>query len=55
MKSELRKRKIIEFLQAIRDNKMALTGSIILGIFILAAVFGSVFIPFSPLEFGEVD
>jgi len=55
MRSELRKRKIIEFLRAIRNNRMALVGSVTLMFFVLVAIFGPIFVPFSTLEFGEVS
>ncbi|NLT47125.1 MAG: ABC transporter permease [Clostridiales bacterium] len=40
---------------AVAKNKMALTGAVILTIFILVAIFGPVFVPFSTMEFGEVE
>lgn len=40
---------------AVVKNKMALTGAVILTIFILVAIFGPVFVPFSTMEFGEVE
>lgn len=55
MRRELRKRKIIEFIKVIRNNKMALIGSVTLLIFVLTAIFGPIFVPFSTLEFGEVS
>lgn len=55
MRSELRKRKILAFFPAIRSNRMALIGSVTLVLFILVAVFGPIFVPFSTLEFGEVS
>ena len=55
MRSELRKRKIMAFFKAVRSNKMALIGSVTLLFFILVAIFGPIFLPFSTLEFGEVE
>jgi len=55
MRSELRKRKIIEFFKAVRNNKMAFIGSVTLVFFVLVAIFGPIFLPFSTLEFGEVS
>ena len=52
---EFRFRKLKEFLHAVRNNKMALFGSVTLLLFLLVAVFGPLIIPFSTLEFGEVE
>lgn len=49
------RKKFREFLYAVRNNKMALTGSVILTFFILVAVFGPVLVPFSTMEFGETE
>jgi len=51
----LRKKRILKFLFAVRKNKMALTGAVVLAAFILIAIFGPVFMPFSTLDFGEVE
>lgn len=55
MKWSMRKKKIKQFFMAVAKNKMALTGAVILTIFILVAIFGPVFVPFSTMEFGEVE
>ena len=47
--------KLKEFGKAVRKNKWAMTGSIILLFFLLLAVFGPIIIPFSTMEFGEVE
>jgi peptide/nickel transport system permease protein len=52
---EFRYRKLKEFLCAVRNNKMALVGSLTLIFFLLVAVFGPILVPFSTLEFGEVE
>lgn len=51
---EFRFRKLKGFFHAVRGNKMALFGSLTLLFFLLAAVIGPVFVPFSTLEFGDV-
>ncbi len=55
MKWSMRKKKIKMFIMAIIKNKMALTGAVILTAFILVAIFGPIFMPFSTMEFGEVE
>lgn len=55
MRWNLRKKKFIEFCKAIVKNKMALVGTVTLLFFILVAVFGPIFVPFSTMEFGEVE
>ena len=52
---EFRFRKLKEFFHAVRNNKIALFGSLTLLLFLLAAIFGPIFIPFSTMEFGEVE
>lgn len=54
MKWTIRKKKIKAFFRAVAGNKMALTGAIILGSFILVAIFGPIIMPFSTMDFGEV-
>ena len=51
----LRKKRILKFFLAVRKNKMALTGAVVLAAFILIAIFGPIFMPFSTLDFGEVE
>ena len=51
----MRKRKLKEFAGSIRRNKMAMTGTIILSIFILVAIFGPIIVPFSTLDFGDAE
>lgn len=53
VKSAIRRQKIKELGSSIYHNKMAMTGTIILGIFILVAIFGPIIVPFSTLDFGE--
>lgn len=48
-------RKFEEFLRAVRNNRMALFGSLTLLFFLLAAAFGPFLVPFSTLEFGNVE
>lgn len=55
MKWELRKKKLKEFFTLLRKNKKGMTGCAILLFFTLAAIFGPLMIPFSPMEFGEVS
>lgn len=52
---EFRFRKLKEFFRAVKNNKIALFGSVTLLFFLLVAIFGPVFIPFSTMEFGEVE
>jgi peptide/nickel transport system permease protein len=47
--------KLKEFGKAIQKNKLAMTGSMILLFFIVTAILGPVLIPFSTMEFGEVQ
>jgi peptide/nickel transport system permease protein len=55
VKWSIRKKKIIQFCMAVIKNKMALTGAVILTAFLLVAIFGPIFMPFSTMEFGEVE
>lgn len=55
MKWRMRLKKLKEFGKAIVGNKMALTGAVILGIFIIVAIFGPILMPFSTMEFGNVE
>lgn len=55
MKWRMRFKKLKEFGKAIVGNKMALTGAVILGIFIIVAIFGPILMPFSTMEFGNVE
>lgn len=52
VKMELRKRKFKEFTHQVRANKMAFSGSVTLGFFILVALFGPIVVPFNVMEFG---
>jgi peptide/nickel transport system permease protein len=47
--------KLKDFSKAILKNKLALTGTIILLFFIVVATFGPIIMPFSTMEFGEVE
>jgi len=51
----LRFKKLKEFGRAVQKNKLAMTGTIILLFFILVAILGPLFIPFSTMQFGEVE
>lgn len=55
MKRNMQQDKLFEFGKAVVRNKMALTGTITLLFFIAAAVFGPLLVPFSTMEFGEVE
>ncbi|HPF19485.1 MAG: ABC transporter permease [Bacillota bacterium] len=55
VKAKLRKRKIKAFVRQVLANKMALFGTVVLLLFILVAIFGPLLVPFSVLEFGEVE
>ncbi|HCU08783.1 MAG TPA: ABC transporter permease [Clostridiales bacterium] len=55
VKAKLRKRKIKAFVSQVLANKMALFGTVVLFLFILVAIFGPLLVPFSVLEFGEVE
>jgi peptide/nickel transport system permease protein len=55
VKANLRKRKIKAFVSQVLANKMALFGTVVLFLFILVAIFGPLLVPFSVLEFGEVE
>ncbi len=52
---EFRYRKLKEFFRAVKNNKMALFGSVTLMFFLLVAVFGPILMPFSTLDFGNVE
>lgn len=47
--------KLKDFGKAILKNKLALTGTVILLLFFLIATIGPIIIPFSTMEFGEVE
>ncbi|MGI6766002.1 MAG: ABC transporter permease [Lentihominibacter sp.] len=51
-KRAIRKKKFKEFCSSVYHNKMAFTGTIILTIFILVAIFGPIIVPFSTFDFG---
>lgn len=51
----MRFKKLKEFGRAVQKNKLAMTGTIILLFFILVAILGPLFIPFSTMQFGEVE
>ena len=55
VKANLRRRKIKAFVSQVLTNKMALFGTVVLLLFILVALFGPLLVPFSVLEFGEVE
>ncbi len=55
IKRNLRFKKLKEFGRAVQKSKLAMTGTVILLFFIVVAIVGPVFIPFSTMEFGEVE
>lgn len=44
-----------EFLNQVKANKMALTGTIVLAFFVITALIGPIFFPFDVMEFGNVE
>ncbi|MDD2215360.1 MAG: ABC transporter permease [Eubacteriales bacterium] len=55
MRWNMKIKKLKEFLKIALNNKMALVGMVTLLFFILLAIFGPIFFPFSTMEFGEVE
>ena len=55
LEQNYRLRTMKQFGQSERKNKLAMTGTIILSFFLLLAVIGPVLVPFSTMEFGEVE
>jgi peptide/nickel transport system permease protein len=55
IKTQMRKRKMKEFLSSIYHNKMALTGTVILSFIVLVAIFGPIIVPFSSTDLGNVN
>jgi peptide/nickel transport system permease protein len=55
MNWERRKKKILDFLRAVRKNKMALLGSVTLIFFLIVVIFGPILLPFSSSDFGTVE
>ncbi len=55
MNWERRKKKILDFLRAVRKNKMALIGSVTLIFFLIVVIFGPILLPFSSSDFGTVE
>lgn len=55
IKTDLRKRKLREFVGQVRSNRMALIGTVVLVIFLIVALIGPFVIPFDVMEFGEVE
>jgi peptide/nickel transport system permease protein len=53
IKQEMRKKQIDAFFKSFRSNKMGMFGASILIFFIVISIFGPLFFPFNPLEFGE--
>ena len=49
-----RKNPLLEFIKAVRNNKKAMVGAVTLLFFLFVALFGPLFVPFSPLQIGEV-
>ena len=50
-----RQNKLVTFGKAVRRNKKAMVGAITLLFFLAVALFGPLFVPFSPLQIGEVE
>jgi peptide/nickel transport system permease protein len=50
-----RRNSFIEFCKIVRRNKKAMTGAVGLAFFLIVAVIGPLFVPFSPLAIGEVQ
>lgn len=55
MRWNMKIKKLKEFFKIALNNKMALVGMVTLLFFILLALFGPIFFPFSTMEFGEVE
>ena len=55
MRWNMKIKKLKEFFKIALNNKMALVGMVTLLFFILLAIFGPIFFPFSTMEFGEVE
>ncbi len=55
LEQNYRLRTLKQFGQSLRKNKLAMTGTIILLFFLLLAVIGPILVPFSTMEFGEVE
>ena len=53
IKIEMRKKKLNEFFNNFKKNKMGIVGAGILIFFILASFVGSLIFPFDPMKFGE--
>jgi len=54
IKREMRKKKLNEFFNNFKKNKMGIVGAGILIFFILASFLGSMVFPYDPMNFGEV-
>ncbi len=54
-KGKIKNRGIISLGSSIYNNKTALIGTIILGVFVLIAIFGPIIMPFSTLDFGNPE
>ena len=55
LEQNYRLRTLKQFGQSVRKNKLAMTGTIILAFFFLLAIIGPILVPFSTMEFGEVE
>ncbi len=53
IKQEMRKKRIETFWKSFRSSSMGMIGAVILIFFIVISIFGPLFFPFNPLEFGE--
>jgi peptide/nickel transport system permease protein len=47
--------KLMDFAEAVKKNKLAMTGMLILVFFLLVAILGPILVPFSTMEFGKVE
>lgn len=52
MKKEIRIRKLKEFVNTFKENKMGMIGAYILGIFLLMALIGPIVYKYDPMKFG---
>ena len=55
LEQNYRLRTLKQFGQSVLKNKLAMSGTIILAFFFLLAIIGPILVPFSTMEFGEVE
>ncbi len=53
IRSEIRNRKLVQFLKSLKSSKMGMIGAVILVFFLLLAVFGPIIYPYDPQVFGS--